>query len=95
MRRTAVERHVNLQSFRSRDLCKRFEFDHTKRVAQQDRHATAVDDVRAASGIEIENDVRRFIDLRRAMEEWMELDAADFGDPRQRPNIIDEDVFDR
>ena len=94
MCRLAVERNVQLHTLGARGFDQRFQSKRRQVIAQQQRNATRIDDRRARPWIEIEHHLRGMVDVRRAMQKRMELDAARVGHPDQRSQIIDQHVID-
>ena len=55
IRRIAIERHTQVQSFRAGDLRERFETPGREKFSQMQRDLRAIENARRLAGVEIEN----------------------------------------
>src|SRR3954464_12549820 len=90
-----VERHIHLQSLRSRDFRKRLEPQPVEQVFQTERDSRAGQDIAPFPGIQVERDRGGCADWRIPMQERMNLEARDARGPGERGPVIDDNVVDR
>ena len=89
-----IERRINLNAFGSRNFRERVQPQPGQHAAQQKRDFGAVENVCFFAGIEIENNVRRPIDMRYAVQKRMQLQCRHVCGPCQRAHVVDENVID-
>src|SRR5215472_8094313 len=91
----SIQRNINLQPFRARYLYERFQSQAREHLADKHRHMSAPQNVCAFSRIEIEHNLRGNTGVRYAMEEGMQLQTGQVGEPDQSGQVVDENVSDR
>lgn len=89
-----VEGHVQLQPFRAGDFGKRLEVDSGKRLAHEQRDLTAGEDTHAFPWIEIKHDGGRHIEPGHPVTKWVDFQVDQACAPRERFDIVDEDIVD-
>jgi hypothetical protein len=65
-----------------------------ERPAEEERHFSARENVHSFARVEIEHDTRWLVEVRDAMQERMDLEVRHGRAPRERRDVIDDDIVD-